>query len=154
MIEKYNHKYSIAAVEQDDYLREVIEKKLPQICKGANFPDMQFDSRIFENIEDFETDEKKDIDMLLIDYPLQSVDAESNDLLDTLNDINRRKNLNSVVVISDCTDPVVIENLKEAGVKDVIQKDNNFANRIWAIVYDDVRKFSNVEDYKTNRETE
>ncbi len=142
MTVKQNHKYTIAAVEQDDYLRQVIEKKLPQVCSSANFADLQFDCRTFKEIDNFEIDEKKDIDMLLLDYPLNSKDLNSQNLLDTLNKLTETKNLDSVVIISDTMDLELIANLKLNGVKDVIQKDDNFANRIWAIVYDDLKKHS------------
>ena len=150
MIEKYNHKYSIAAVEQDDYLREVIEKKLPQVCKAANFPDMQFDARTYRELEDFEIDVKEEIDMLLLDYPLDPLDVNSEKLINTLNDLNRVKKIRSVVILSDCDDIELMNKLKESGIKEIIQKDNNFANRIWAIIYGDIKTISKVDDYNTN----
>lgn len=129
-------KVKIMVVEDDLFYNKILEKHLNQICKGYNYPDLDFKIAFETTVTDANEKIESDFvpDILILDYYLDGEGDSIQTGMEVLKKVKKKNPQCKAIIISGQKNMETTAELMINGADEYITKDNFSTNRLWSIL--------------------
>ena len=131
----WTRRINVAIVEDDSYCRIVMEKHLKTICNKKNYPWLDLEISAFSTAKEFLDAKMSALDILILDYYLESKnDEESWTALDIVDAIRLKYPKTKIIILSSQRNVEITAELFHKGINEYVAKDDYSVPRTVGII--------------------
>jgi response regulator of citrate/malate metabolism len=121
----WSRRLNVAIVEDDSFYRIVMEKHLRNLCNKKNYPWLDLEVNTFSTAKEFLNAKLKNLDILILDYYLESKDDETAwTAMDIVEGIRLNYPKTKIIILSAQRNVEVTAELFRKGITEYVAKDD------------------------------